>query len=79
MKISLFCSCQNQILGVYGKKWAETVKHARSCSLTNEHYQYYDDASGDYLILDCVFKIKSVTFKGQICQLYESLDFTQKV
>ncbi|XP_021772784.1 uncharacterized protein LOC110736786 isoform X2 [Chenopodium quinoa] len=66
------------ILGVPETKWDEIVKNAEACILTKEQYRYYDDASGDDLILDCAFNIKRVTFKGGTTRLYESLDFTQK-
>ncbi|XP_021742645.1 calmodulin-binding protein 60 F-like isoform X2 [Chenopodium quinoa] len=66
------------ILRVPETKWDEIVKNAEACTLTKEQYRYYDDASGDDLILDCAFNIKRVTFKGGTTQLYKSLDFTQK-
>ncbi|XP_056682634.1 uncharacterized protein [Spinacia oleracea] len=66
------------ILGVGKTKWGEIVKNAEACKLTDQLYWYNDYASGDNLVLDCAFNIKSVTFCGQTSQLYESLDFTQK-
>lgn len=67
-----------EIVRVPEKKWLGIVKNAELCSLTNEHYQYYDETTGIELLLDCVFNIVTVTFVGQNSMPYEILVDSQK-
>ena len=57
---------------------SEIAKSAKQC-LTKEHYLYNYETEGVHLVLDCVFNVEGVTFKGQTSQAYESLDGAQKV
>lgn len=67
-----------EILHTAENKFSETIKHAESWPLTKECYEYYDKREGIDLVLDCVFNIVSVTFKGHTSQPYEILSDSQK-
>lgn len=56
------------------RQFSETIKIAESLPLSKD----YDETERVDLVLDCVFNVKGVTFKGQTSQAYEVRNGSQK-